>query len=99
VCFRPPFAQAPASLAVYLADAKGRPIDGAALTWASESEGEGALGTTSHAEGLTFVHGLKAGNFVRLEATSDDRSGQATAALGSGVTEAVLTLPALSDTQ
>ena len=95
VCLWPPCAAAPASFAVYLADAAGRQVDDAFLEWTLEGDEErGEIGSDSGVAALTYVHHRHAGDTYRLVATVGDDKAEATARLGGGVTEVVLTLPA-----
>jgi hypothetical protein len=93
VCFRPPCASMPASLAVYVADSGGHLASYVSLEWSRETETEGEMGFTT-AEGMTLVHGRRAGQPLRLRASADDRVAETTVFLGAGVTDVVLTLPA-----
>jgi hypothetical protein len=92
VCFAPPCADAPATLAVYVADDAGRLAEGASVEWTlMGDELVGALGA-SYGRGLVFLNDRRAGEAIRVEATIDDVRAATTVFVGSGVTEVVLTV-------
>ena len=95
VCLAPPCAAAPGSLAIYVADASGAQVDGASLEWTlAGDELRSEIGSNSGAAALTYLHDRQVGDAYHLRVTSDDRTAEATALVGPGVTEVVLTLPA-----
>jgi hypothetical protein len=91
VCFAPPCAAVPASLAVYVADDAGRLTEDASVEWTLGDEQNGA-GGGSYGRGLVFVHDRRAGETVRVEASTDDARAATTVVVGSGVTDVVLTV-------
>jgi hypothetical protein len=93
VCLAPPCAGASASLAIFLADAAGHPVDDALLEWSFFDDHRGELGSDSGASSLTYLHGRRVGDTYQLRATVGERAGEATAVVGPGVTEVFVTLP------
>jgi hypothetical protein len=95
VCFAPPCAAAPASLAIYVADNVGRQVDGALIEWSLlGDEPRGETGTLSlSGSGFTYLHGRRAGQTLELEANVDGRRAATTVVVGVGVTDVVLTVP------
>jgi hypothetical protein len=92
VCFAPPCADAPASLAVYVADGAGHLVDDATIEWTLVGDDlRGELGSAMGA-GFVYIHGQRPGATVRVAARVDDHEAAATVLVGAGVTEVVLTV-------
>jgi hypothetical protein len=92
VCFGPPCAAAPATLAVYVADDAGRLTEDASVEWTLLGDEQNGAGGGSYGRGLVFVHDRRAGETVRVEASIDDVRAETTVVVGPGVTEVVLTV-------
>ncbi|HVU52604.1 MAG TPA: hypothetical protein VHL80_18115 [Polyangia bacterium] len=93
LCLAPPCLEQPASLLVYVTDTDHQEVDDATFSWTWQSDLENALGD-SQGTGVIFVHGRRAGQTLALRAARGAQVAEATAVLGPGVTEVVLTLPA-----
>jgi hypothetical protein len=96
LCLAPPCGAAPASLAIYVADATGRLAADVALEWTLVDETRGELGSTT-GSGLLFLHGRRAGETLSLVATVDGggeaRRVAATVVVRPGLTDVLMTLP------
>jgi hypothetical protein len=93
LCLRPPCDVQPASLAVYVADGAGRLAESVTLEWTLVGdETYGEMGTLMGV-GLSYLHGRRAGQSLRIRAAVGDRAAETTALVGPGVTDVVLTVP------
>lgn len=94
LCLAPPCAGQPASLLVYLADTNHHEVDDAMLTWTLQAdELHGEMGTWTGGSHL-FLNTRRVGQTVTLRADHGKHFVETTVALGPGVNEVVLTLPA-----
>jgi hypothetical protein len=101
LCLAPPCAVEAASLLVYLADTGGRPVDDGTLEWTLRGdERYGERGSLTGGNRL-FVHDRRVGQTLTLRAARLDDDAVAvetTLAVGPGVNEVVLTMPAALET-
>jgi len=94
LCLAPPCAEEPASLLVYVADTEHAEVSDASLSWTLQADELHGGGGLSEGMGVLWMHGRRAGQTLALRAERDGHVAEASALLGAGVTEVLLTLPA-----
>jgi hypothetical protein len=93
LCIGTPCDDTRASLAVYVADARGVQVENASLEWTLVGdETRGEIGNDS-APHLTYLHGRRPGESLHLRASVDGRLAETTVVVNRGVTDVVLTVP------